>query len=159
MSGIEALWQSIGEMPDDQLRRLVVADYYEERAEMVPCRLCGAGKYYPPTICPVIRCSSTGRVPNGYTKMAEALRATADRVPRVFEGRTIWGWNRLDEPISTPPLANKTSNVTVAVFNAMVDFLTPVNTGYWRDYPTASAAILNLCRAWVKVHKGNTANA
>jgi uncharacterized protein (TIGR02996 family) len=149
----EALWAAVGSNPADSLPRLVLADWLEENAGGVNCPLCkGVEEFGRP--CKV--CRTTGRISDGRAETAAALRAIADRVPRKIgyefdeRGDTAWWWNALDEPVSF----NEASRISSVMFSAltagMKDIIRPES---WRHYPTASAAIRDLCSAWVKVHK------
>ena len=110
-----ALWASVGEMPQDRLRRGVLADWYDER---------------------------------GRHDEADALRATADRVPypvKPFDSRTSdLFWWFLDYTDGGPM-----NGVSIKIHRE----LTGRNHGQCRDYPTAEAAIRDLVRAWVAVHR------
>ena len=135
------------------------ADFLEDRAGMVDCERCGPPRMFPPYqwVCPT--CDGTGRVSNGHAEMGAALRATAEKVPRRFDG-PLWGWNRL--PLrslarSGIDLDNRYASVADDVFRKLsVDKIPYTRAGpeYWRDYPTAAAAIRDLCEAYIKVTYG-----
>lgn len=207
----DALWASIGEMPECQLRRGVAADWYEERSLMVECRKCGntisdgrtmrkghvAVEMVPDGCCPKcgrrgvwrrgvhfdhqMRCTSeecikrdgctnwepgskdwwpkkcptcqgTGYVPDRNGRLAAALRAVVHSTPRSFEDGSTWSWNQLDDPCSAE---NVVSNIGKHWFRELKPTKPQRFTNrWWADYPTAAAAIRDLCEAWCKVNYG-----
>lgn len=160
-----AFWAAIGSAPDDTLPRLVFADWLEENAGEVVCPQC-FGRWEPldhgnPIRPPCSRCggySGTVMVSDGRAELAEELRATCDRVPRDFEGRSIWGWNRLTirpDDRDRTSAENAAASIAVKVFDRLTGFVRPVNNGSWRDFSSAAAAIRSLCQAWVEVHRTN----
>lgn len=173
-SQVFAFWKAIGERPDDQLPRLVFADWLDEREVTVECEcITGwttrskAGYAYAsesPRLLPdfaTVGCPScggerdsrgTGYVSNGYADLAAALRATASRVPFTSvpqagerAGVRYWSWiceGPVEYADTVPP------DILDALSGKIVDGHTN-----WRDYPTAEAAIRDLCSAWIKVHR------
>jgi len=84
----------------------------------------------------------------GQPEVASALRATADRVPK--KGKYGWQWRRDGEgKLRTPWRVQK------EVFDAFY-LLGHVYTNHagsrWYRRETASSAVRNLCRAWIKVN-------
>ena len=171
-----ALWASIGEMPECQLRRGVAADWFEERSGKVECPKCnGTGKVplgycdafmyscdelgdsncghkRRPVYCPACR-EGRGYTPDRNGRLAAALRATADRVPRrtsVNFASKFW-WNCLDGPLNY----NVDSHLSETVFMAL-KYGKPksASLNWWEDYPTAADAIRDLCEAYIKVTYG-----
>lgn len=157
-----AFWAAIDERPDDQLRRLVFADWLDEQAGTVECGRCGGeGKRtlasdFRVTVGNVIyqgtgfsvncpACSGTGRVSNGRAELAMALRATVDRVPaKLISGGAAW---------ALEDMHRKHYTVSRSVWMELRgDVIDPNVT--WNDYPTAADAIRDLCRAWHAVHGG-----
>ncbi len=157
---VAAFWAAIGARPDDQLRRLVFADWLEERAGTVRCRECegdgdvwddGGYKYAPRKAVTCHTCSGTGYVSNGYADLAAALRATACKVPFTSvpesgrrAGVRYWSW--ICELTDDRP-----DTVTPSVFDSLTGEIVDGYTN-WRDYPTAEGAIRDLCAAWCKVN-------
>lgn len=168
-----ALWLAIGVNPADALPRLVAADWYEERVGTVECERCVRRtngrmtcpdcvhwKGYVPKSCrcggrrSIVceECGGTRRVSNGYAETAAALRATKDcwpipwkslrlggRVVYLFCKAAAWGEAGCEY-------------VPTDLFGVMTGGHTHGAT--WLDYPTAEAAIRDLCRAYVKVNRG-----
>ena len=205
----DALWASIGEMPECQLRRGVAADWYEERSLMVECRKCGntisdgrtmrkghvAVEMVPDGCCPKcgrrgvwrrgvhfdhqMRCTSeecikrdgctnwepgikdwwpkkcptcqgTGYIPDRNGRMAAALRATVDRVPLGNGGTAMsppFGWYGGYAGGIHPE-----SDLPRPVFSRLIGDSGGMEN--FRMYPTAAAAIRDLCEAWCKVNYG-----
>jgi uncharacterized protein (TIGR02996 family) len=159
-----AFWQAIGANPADQLPRLVFADWLEERQGEVKCDWCGGRgsanpkrhvnffpapgqrPYTPPGDGKCTKCNGTGFVSDGRADLAAALRSTADRVPR---GRgPDWWWCAFVEPISL----NSDCNLAADVFDHLAVTGWCSGAVRWRHFPTAEAAVRDLCRAWI-VHK------
>jgi len=156
----DALWKAIGAAPEDQLPRLVAADWYDERAGVVDCGRCrGKGdwtSYKGPGTTGGIRfvecpaCNGTGRTSNGHAETAAALRATASRVPRDIDASGDYTPGHYWNYIRNCGEENKASKISKKDFFALTGG-TPddVYPDYWRYYPTAAAAIRDLCRAYV----------
>lgn len=165
MTDEDAFWMAIGTNPADGLPRLVFADWLEESVGTVVCPKCVDGWLVSRTRVPEMgqdeygeshsrchHCSATGRVSDGRAELAAALRATADRVPRMFpqDGSCSWAIRSKGKGFH-----EETCLVNDEVCEHMVPAIPPWNphyTGYWWDYPTAEAAIRDLCRSWVKFH-------
>lgn len=145
-----ALWQAVGAAPDDKLPRLVLADFLDEWSAMVACG-CGDGKLRSgPWLldwsdCPT--CSGTGYVPDANGRTAAALRATADRVPYWFWTNSCWPW-------WCEPADNLAAADCVGADVGELLLASNGNTKQkgWADYPTASAAIRDLCAAYCVVN-------
>ena len=159
MTEEDALWQAIGAAPEDQLPRLVAADWYDERAGMVGCG-CKGGQVYEMGVCrdgiyrnrwvDHKRCDGTGRVSNGNAETAAALRATADRVPRCIDASGDYTPGHYWNCIRNCGEENKASKISKEEFAALSDGSPDdVYPHYWRYYGTAADAIRDLCRAWV----------
>lgn len=154
----DALWASIGEMPECQLRRGVAADWFEERSGTVECPNCAPPRAFPPYAWKCPTCKGEQYIPDRNGRLAAALRATADRVPRLigheFDERLTedWWWNAIVHTISF----NESSKLTVAVFHHLTGMVpdSPIQAPIWRYYPTAAAAIRDLCEAYIKVTYG-----
>ena len=161
MTEEDALWQAIGAAPEDQLPRLVAADWYDERAGMVDCGRCGPPRMFPPYqwVCPT--CNGIGRVSNGHAETAAALRATADRVPWVKVFKLGFGWwcrrpyhdDHHDDPthLIERPLMDEMNDSNERCDrgdSVRFDKRDGVSGGVIL-FPSAAAAIRNLCRAWV----------
>ena len=149
----DSLWASIGEMPECQLRRGVAADWFEDRAGKVECTRCGPPRAFPPYAWKCSTCQGAGYVPDRNGRLAAALRATADRVPRrtsVNFASKFW-WNCLDGPLNY----NVDSHLSETVFMAL-KYGKPksASLNWWEDYPTAADAIRDLCEAYIKVTYG-----
>lgn len=145
----DALWSSINEMPGDQLRRLVLADWYEERASVVKCPVptCGNPEDGWDGFYMCLMCSGTGFIHNGFAGMAAALRATASWTPiRPVTGYGKWSWHRR----GAGWYATNHYDVADLIFYSIPE---SQRTGNYSFHPTAAAAIRDLCRAWVKVHR------
>ena len=147
----DAFWSAIGAAPEDKLPRLVFADWLEDRAGMVDCGRCGPPRMFPPYqwVCPT--CNGTGRVSNGHTETAVALRATVEKFPDIVGDRLPFVW-------WTPPGVGAPAHIIED--DDIFDLLTPdADTTDYRGtpgrvdshkhYPTAADAIRDLCRAWV----------
>lgn len=144
---VAAFWKAIGARPDDQLPRLVFADWLDERAGTVECPEPGCGN-------PAIgwngfhrcrRCSGTGYVGNGYAELAAALLAMADRVPKVMASGSRWyfyGHNDNDV------LARDFHAIPTTVREKLSDWPGDKKFGF----ATAESAVRDLCRAWVKAN-------
>lgn len=146
MTEENALWQAIGAAPEDQLPRLVAADWYDERAGMVDCEWSG----YDGDHTECNHCDGTGRVSNGHAETAAALRATVEKFPDIVGDRYPFVW-------WTPPGVGVTAHIIED--DDIFDLLTPDadTTDYHgtpgqvdshKHYPTAADAIRDLCRAW-----------
>lgn len=153
-----AFWKAIGEFPADGLRRLVFADWLEERDEPGGvCQRCdghgllgddGSGSSEGVT-CE--SCRGFGEwVSNGYAATAAGLRATADRVPhKDYAG--LWAWFTGINMFTDHP----ESDIERDVFDRLTSQDGDNNEmQFWLDYPTAEAAIRDLVRAWVEVSAG-----
>lgn len=160
-----ALWAAIGERPEDGLRRLVLADWYEEHAGTVEC-WCLNSEYRAGRITLTFggvpladagligtfwceRCHGTDRVSDGRAEMAEALRATVGMVPQKKHG--YWRWRRDGEGKAAAPF-----RVPVAVWAVLCGYQFVKYARRWARYHTAIAAISDLCLAWIAVRKGVT---
>ena len=163
MSEEDALWAAIDAMPEDALRRLVLADWLVENdTPGGPCVTCGGHGLIDESgngcgdgiTCQ--ECRGFGEfTPDGRADMAMALRATCTRVPRrigpEFDERpeASWWWNSLDAPVSF----NGESHVGRELFDSLpTGSPDALNPDIWKRYRTAAAAIRDLCRAWVAVH-------
>ncbi len=146
-----AFWAAIGAAPDDQLRRLVFADWLEENNhDGGPCVACdghglidgygrGAGEG---VVC--VQCRGFGEfIPDGRADLAAALRATADRVPVHYCG-LVWTWWRS---------RSGACDIPADVYAVLQPARVVGATGGLSDYPTVTEAIRDLCRAWIVVHK------
>lgn len=166
---IEAFWRSISKMPEDGLRRLVFADWLEENPGEIDCRRCnGSGNVQIYTghgdyrVDDCWGCSGTGRIPDGRAELAEALRATADRVPQFYDCQseethesphwTWWVLFREDVRIRPPCLEEK-------LFKELTLRKDHDSDDANRDYPTAESAIRDLCWAWWANRKDAEAKA
>ncbi len=169
MTELDALWAAVGTNPEDQLPRLVLADWYEERVGEVDCGRCdGQGKFRSGewlvywTECPT--CSGAGRVSNGNAEMGAALRATADRVPWTKVFKLWFGWwcrrsfhdDRYD---GTAHLVERSLMVEMSDSPLRCDGDSTVRfdrrdgaSGGVILFPSATDAIRDLCRAWVAVN-------
>jgi hypothetical protein len=78
-----------------------------------------------------------------------------DRVPRSFRNESLWCWNRLCNDVA-PMQENLDSHVGDDLFGVLTGAQPRLNVwvNWWLDYPTAEAAIRDLCRAYVKVNRG-----
>lgn len=166
MTEEEALWKSCEDMPECQIRRGVLADWLDERADgRVECPACrGRGRHHYEErrefggerrwSAECGKCAGTGRVPNGYTALAAGLRGTKDRAPRKdYHSRPIWFWTaagfwRLDHYYPQPHVVP--DDVFAGLTTGQLS-----RQGAWRDYPTWRAAVEDLCRAWAAVHLGS----
>lgn len=155
----EALWAAIDAMPEDALRRLVLADWYDERAGVVECG-CEAGSmdsggetpWGEPVDIMCGICDGTGFIPDGRADLARALRATCDRVPwknspghMIFQTPDavyVWRQSNHDIHLADPNF------VSCEIARHLNGHGTPKR----HYYPTASAAIRDLCRAYIAVH-------
>lgn len=145
---VVAFWKAIGERPDDQLPRLVFADWLDEREEKVRCGCVGGPMAWdvdtgePLAFC--LTCHGTGYVSNGYADLAAALRATADRVPypKTLRSDVFW-WHWCEDEDYRP-----VNWVPKNVFRRLTGF----HNGDMTDYLTAEDAIRDLCAAWCKAN-------
>ncbi len=92
-------------------------------------------------------------IPDGRAALAMALRATAHCVPQYYQFESEearcsphWTW-WLDVAGS-----RSSPSVVPEIFNALTLGGGHAAEGCHRDYPTASAAIRDLCRAYIAVH-------
>lgn len=150
-----AFWAAIGERPDDQLPRLVFADWLDDRAERMHCPHCGGGR--PGEWMLAVNdagdcemCSGYLFVPDGREELATALRATAGRVPRYKNGR--WQWRRdgagdLHTPFRLPVLV---------WIEACRISLTNAHRTRWARFVSAESAVRFMCRAWMAVNRTQT---
>ena len=132
MTDEEALWMAVGAAPDDQLPRLVLADWLEENDGTVTSRGC--------------------YVSNGRADMAAALRATCTRVPFFLVEEGVWCWwfsdkgkmksTAADELFRLPP--EMQVHMTGRIDSSWASMV---------DYRTALDAIRDLCRAWIAVNR------
>lgn len=162
-----AFWAAVGANPGDRLPRLVFADWLEENAGEVGCS-CHGGVVYAHSPyregqvpagwdadgmmlygCRHHACRGTGRVSDGRADLAAALRATADRVPYRFNDPRAWGWWCPD----TASSGQIPSQVAEPVGRLLTAWSGNSDHPEWADYPTAEAAVRDLCRAWVEVHR------
>lgn len=151
MTEEDALWQAIGAAPEDQLPRLVAADWYDERAGMVYCPLCKGDEQFGRP-CKV--CKATGRTSNGHAETAAALRATVGWLPNQYadEDPVAWYWfgllDKTDEveDFHDDPGCRHFIPRTVAL---CLSREWKINSNGWPVYPTAADAIRDLCRAYV----------
>lgn len=162
----DALWASIGEMPECQLRRGVAADWYEERSGKVECNRCSGrgvesvyerGEYGPNRYqqdCPT--CTGTGYIPDRNGRMAAALRATAAKHPDIVSDPMPFVW-------WTPPGVGVDANIIedddvfdrlTPEFDTTDRYGVPGQVDRHKHYPTTAAAIRDLCEAWCKVNYG-----
>lgn len=137
----DALWASIGEMPECQLRRGVAADWFEERSGTVECPNCAPPRAFPPYAWKCPTCKGEQYIPDRNGRLAAALRATADRVPFLSVG-DLWCFSGHAEPVEPDELA---WGVRMAMSDARRGVV---------GFPTAAAAIRDLCEAWCKVTYG-----
>lgn len=162
----EALWLYIGEMPECGHRRQYAADWFEDRAGKVECLSCGGRGYVRGNggvtyFCPRVGPECTGYIPDRNGRLAAALRATAVFWPMTeaaYDGMFVNGreigdsfwWYRGN-------LDGSPEQGVIPEF--LYDALTGKG-GYWRAssrnwlFPTAAAAIRDLCEAWCKVTYG-----
>ncbi len=112
------------------------------------------------------RCGGTGYIPDRNGLMAAALRATADRVPWVKVFKLGYGWwcrrryhdDHHDQPahLIERPIMNAMSDSTSRCDrenSVRFDKRDGVSGGVIL-FPTAAAAIRDLCEAWAVVHYG-----
>lgn len=147
----DAFWAAIGAAPDDQLPRLVFADWLDERPGMVKCG-CDDGSIDSGGTTPwgewislkCGECNGTRYVSSGSAELAAALRATADRVPWSSENSMHY-WHRCGDPDCRCSLPED-------IFDRLIgdgeDLCIQPQNWFW---PTAQAAIRALCRAWIAV--------
>ena len=151
----EAFWVAIGAASEDQLPRLVFADWLEERAKVVECKRCdGYGQNVSDgrtrALVPCDTCQGTGYIPDRNGRMAAALRATVDRVPLGNGGTAMsppFGWYGGYAGGIHPE-----SDLPRPVFSRLIGDSGGMEN--FRMYPTAAAAIRDLCEAWCKVNYG-----
>lgn len=149
LTELGALWRAVGAAPDDQLPRLVLADWLDEQEGVVGCERCdGEGKFRSGEWliywhdCPA--CSGTGVVSNGNAETAAALRATASKVP-LLHPHAKWSWALR---VESPDMPYK---VWLDVWAELTGYVPPDHQS-WKDYGSAEAAIRDLVRAYVQVH-------
>lgn len=168
-----AFWSAIGSAPEDQLPRLVFADWLEERAGVVECLECeglGWGHGFARSIgvratlaCPVCTTDGvkdgTGRVPDGRADLALALRATADRVPlgTLTRDGSLWGWYGGSAACEFHPPSNLDRRLFDRLTRNKPDWDTTGPRGNFRVYDSPEAALRDLCRAWCVAHAGTRA--
>lgn len=150
MTELDALWAAVGANPGERLPRMVLADWLDEREAEAECGECGPPhKWWP--ACP--NCHGSGRVSNGYSDTAAALRATVDRVP-LGDGDYWPGWfGGTGAAASVHPPSNLVRHLFDRLEQEKHEWDTVEPNGSFRFYPTAEAAIRDLCRAWVQVHR------
>lgn len=176
---LAALWAAIDAMPEDALRRGVLADFLDERAGVVACEKCKpqhAGRIYTGMDgMKWIDCTcDRGFIPDGRADMARALRATAGMVPSMWaagrdgDGREfVFERSMSDQPEpeffsylgAGPFAAQDTADLSIIECNVF-DAMEGESGGMYfmlgkhghRRYETASAAIKDLCRAYITVH-------
>ena len=162
----DALWASIGEMPECQLRRGVAADWFEERSGKVECPNCAPPRAFPPYAWKCPTCQGEQYIPDRNGRLAAALRATVKAVPWVKVFKLGFGWwcrrayhdDHHDEPnhLIERPLMNAMSdsnNRCDRDDSVRFDKRDGVSGGVIL-FPTAAAAIRDLCEAWCKVTYG-----
>ena len=160
MSEEDALWAAIDAMPEDALRRLVLADWLDENdTPGGPCVACGGHGLVDENgngcgegvTCET--CRGFGEfIPDGRADLARALRATCDRVPwknspghMIFQTPDavyVWRQSNHDIHLADPNF------VSCEIARHLNGHGTPKR----HYYPTASAAIRDLCRAYIAVH-------
>jgi len=147
----DALWAAIDAMPEDALRRLVLADFLDERAGVVACGQCKPqhpGRIY--TGMDGMKWSDCncdrGTVPDGRADLAMALRATAAYWPMTDGESWWWSWSLSRRP--RPAMSSRVPELVWAKLRGTPDRHYPS----WKDYSTASAAIRDLCLAYIAVH-------
>jgi hypothetical protein len=172
----QALWHSIGEQPEDRLRRGVLADWYEENAGTVVCERCkGEGFYsvyergeYGPDrwLETCVDCAGMGYVSNGFIEMAEALKATADKVPWVAVRSQGYGWwCKMPFHTSRSSLSHCIDRVLMDIMSESEERISLLDLVRFEKssvddvgghvlFRTSATAIRVLCCAWVKVHRG-----
>ena len=131
----DALWASIGEMPECQLRRGVAADWFEERSGTVECPNCAPPRAFPPYAWKCPTCQGEQYIPDRNGRMAAALRATADAVPFLNVNDT---W---------------TTAWSMVNFNQQIwRRVQPDNDRLTQTHPTTAAARLALGEALYRLH-------
>lgn len=130
MTTEDALWCAVCARLDDALPRGVLADWYDERNEP------------------------------GDADTAAGLRATADRVPEdassaripaYREGQLIWGWFRDSRGHKCATRCSVPAEVFDHLAGGEWTYPEGPPLANMKWFPTARAALEDLCRAWVAV--------
>jgi len=171
----DALWAAIGAMPEDALRRLVLADWYDERAGVVRCERCKGCVRVPcpscihwkgrvPKVCSCAgdrwvlcpTCNGTGTIPDGRADLAMALRATATYIPHAIGSGDSerWWYDRrnYDDDIPADEVPDHLPGDLFDAIQTDCEYIDSDMCIAFKRFPTASAAIMALGRAWVAVH-------
>jgi uncharacterized protein (TIGR02996 family) len=163
----ECFWACIGQMPEDKLRRLVFADWLDERAGEVGCERCdGDGLYWDGKgmwhgaheMYRCKPCSGTGRVSNGFAETAAALRATKDYVPyQIHTGWGEWWWydrRNYDDDIPADHVPDHLPGDLFDAIPVVCEYIDSDGQLAFKRFDDAAEAVRLMCRAWCQVNRG-----